>query len=142
MPLKRKKSRRIFGWIGVAFAALVLLSIASAASAAPCDIVPAAPPIIQHDLSTSYCELCGYGYVTIVITNPYEGADMTGMTVEENLGISGLTFHDHPSTQVTVSINGFTGNQRECILIVRYAVVVVVVIVKIRNQICILVGRL
>ena len=63
--------------------ALILFLSADAVFAAPCDIRPAAPAIIRHDLSNSYCELCGYGYVTIVITNPYEGAEMTDMTVVE-----------------------------------------------------------
>ncbi len=106
MPLKKIKSIRWADRIWAAFSALVLLLAADTAFAAPCDIRPAAPAIIRHDLSTSYCELCSYGYVTIVITNPYEGADMTGMTVVENLVNPGLTFHNDPSVPVTVSING------------------------------------
>ena len=106
MPLKKTKSIRWAEWICAALSALVLLLASDAAFAAPCDIRPAAPAIIRHELSDSYCELCGYGYVTIVITNPYEGADMTNMTVVENLGASGLTFYNDPPTPVTVSING------------------------------------
>ena len=96
MPLKKTKSMRWAEWICAALGALALLVAADSAFAAPCDIRPAAPAIIRHELSTSYCELCGYGFVTIVITNPYEGADMTDMTVVENLGASGLTFYSDP----------------------------------------------
>ena len=61
------------------------------ALAADCDIKNSPPPFIRHDLtaspvtSISYCELCGYGYVTVIVSNPYEGADMRSMTVVENL---------------------------------------------------------
>ena len=98
MPLKKTKSKLWAAWIGAAFGALALLSAAKAASAAPCDITAGAP-LIRHDLtaspstSNSYCELCGTGYITVIISNPYdEDTDMTNMTVEENLGSSGLTY--------------------------------------------------
>ena len=75
-------------------AALMLIFQGNYAIAAPCDIKNSAPPFIQHDLTPaiSWCELCGYGYVTIVINNTYVGANMINMTVVENLRTSGLTF--------------------------------------------------
>ncbi len=83
------------------------------ASAAPCDIKYNDPPFIRHDLTNvsgggtvSYCELCGYGYITIVISNFYSGVDMTDMTVVENLGGSGLTFDSTAPTPVTYRVNG------------------------------------
>ncbi len=77
------------------------------ALAAPCDIKPGTPDIVRHDLSASYCELCSYGYITIVVSNPYEGADMTNMMVVENLGASGLTYTDVSGlSSVTYSVNG------------------------------------
>ena len=79
-----------------------------AASAAPCDLKSNPPPFIGHDLTNSYCEMCSYGYVTIVISNPYEGVDMTGMRVVENLGSSGLTFAPAAPTPVTYRVNGGT----------------------------------
>ncbi|MGV7224259.1 MAG: hypothetical protein ACQ9MH_22425, partial [Nitrospinales bacterium] len=89
---KKTRSKLWSAWIGAAFGALTLLLFAESVLAAPCDIKPATPAIIRHDLTASYCELCGTGYVTIVIANPYEGADMTNMTVGEDLRSSGLTF--------------------------------------------------
>ena len=98
LPLKKSKSKLRVKWIGAAFGALFLLLAAEAASAAPCDITSGAP-LIRHDLtaspsaSNSYCELCGTGYITVIISNPYDkDTDMTNMTVEENLGTSGLTY--------------------------------------------------
>ena len=82
------------------------------AYAAPCDIKNNPPPFIQHDInnnpatSASYCELCGFGYVTIVISNPYEGADMINMTVVEDLLGSGLTYDPTAPFPVTYTLNG------------------------------------
>jgi hypothetical protein len=53
-----------------AFGALALLLPPEAALAATCDVKNNAPPFISHDLTNSNCELCGYGYVTILIANP------------------------------------------------------------------------
>ncbi len=103
MMLKKTKSKLCATWIRAAFGVLALLLAAEVASAAPCDI-KSATPIIMHDLDASYCELCGTGYVTIVIANPYEGSDMTGMTVEEDLRSSGLTFDS--SVSPSIWING------------------------------------
>ncbi len=102
--LKKTKPKPRGAWIGIIFGMLALLLAAEAASAAPCDVKNNPPPFIRHDLTTSYCELCGYGYVTIIISNPYEGVDMTDMTVAENLGSSGLTFD--PTAPNPVSVNG------------------------------------
>ncbi|MGB5585760.1 MAG: hypothetical protein WBO93_19480, partial [Gammaproteobacteria bacterium] len=82
------------------------------ALALPCDLIGGAAPFIDHDLnnnpstSLSYCELCGYGYVTIVITNRYEGADMINMTVVEDLGSSGLVYDPTAPNPITYRING------------------------------------
>ncbi|MFW9845833.1 MAG: isopeptide-forming domain-containing fimbrial protein, partial [Candidatus Thorarchaeota archaeon] len=54
---------------------------------------------VRHELtanpatSTSYCELCGTGYITIVISNPFDrDTDLINMRVREDLGASGLTY--------------------------------------------------
>lgn len=89
-----------------------LFLAASSAWAAPCDIKNGAPAFIRHDLtasqttSVSYCELCGYGYVTIIVTNPYDGAAMTSIRVVENLGTSGLSYAPAAPNPVRYSING------------------------------------
>lgn len=77
---------------------LTILIAISVAMAAPCDNT-AGDPFVRHDLtaspstSSSYCELCGIGYITIVISNPFDRhTDMINMTVEEDLGTSGLTY--------------------------------------------------
>ncbi len=85
---------------------LALLLSLGVAFGAPCDLKPGAPDFIQHDLGASYCELCGYGYVSIVITNPYEGADMVNMTVSEDLTASGLAYDLSAPQSVEYSVNG------------------------------------
>ena len=93
-------------------AALFLFFPAAYSYAAPCDTKNNAPAFIRHDLTTSqttsvsYCELCGYGYVTVVITNPYAGADMTAMTLVENMGASGLTYDSTAPAPMRYSVNG------------------------------------
>lgn len=102
-------------------AALMLIFPVGYAIAAPCDLKPSSPLFIRHDLtansatSVSYCELCGYGYVTIIITNPYVGSpaldvtNMVGMTVVENLQSSGLTYFPGATTPYAAmqySVNG------------------------------------
>ena len=93
-------------------ASFVLFFSLSSVFAAPCDIKNSSPPFIRHDLtaspttSVSYCELCGYGYVTIIITTPFDGADMTSMTVVENLRSSGLTYDATAPTPMRYSVNG------------------------------------
>ena len=107
MPLKKTNHRLRAAWIAAAFGVLALLLAAQAAPAAPCDI-RAGAPLIRHDLtaspstSNSYCELCGTGFITVIVSNPYDrDTDMTDMTVEENLGSSGLTYAG--TTQVWVN---------------------------------------
>ena len=98
--------------IKAVFIAIGLILPATNALAAPCDIKNNPPPFIEHDItnnvatSASYCELCGYGYVTIVVTNPYEGADMINMTVVEDLGTSGLTYDPTAPNPVSYTLNG------------------------------------
>lgn len=88
------------------------------AVAAPCDTKPAYD-FLRHDLTASYCELCGYGYVTVVITNPYRytagatvldpdipGAAMSAIVLSENMGISGLVFDPTAPAPVTYQLNG------------------------------------
>jgi hypothetical protein len=106
VPLKETELKRWAAWIGAAGGMPGLLSAAEAASAAPCDVKNNPPPFIRHDLSASYCELRGYGYVTVAISSPYEGVDMTHMTVVENLRSSGLTVHPDAPNPVTYSVNG------------------------------------
>ena len=84
--------------ITAACSVLTLLIAVGTAMAAPCDITAGAP-LVRHDLtaspatSNSYCELCGIGYITIVVSNPFDrDTDMTDMTVQENLGASRLIY--------------------------------------------------
>ncbi|MFA6902921.1 MAG: isopeptide-forming domain-containing fimbrial protein [Gallionellaceae bacterium] len=101
----------------IVVAALVLFFPVEAAFAAACDLKPSAPAFIRHDLtasaatSVSYCELCGYGYVTVIVSNPYVGngadaTDMINMTVVENLRSSGLTYEPTAPNPVRYSVNG------------------------------------
>jgi len=93
MLLKKNGFNRLAAWIVRAFSLLALVVLADTAFSAPCDIPMGAPAaVIRHDLSSSYCELCGYGYVTIVIANRYEDADIYNMRIVEDLLASGLTF--------------------------------------------------
>ena len=97
--------------------ALVLFFPVGYAFAAPCDLKNSPPAFIRHDLtasaatSVSYCELCGYGYVTIIVSNPYVGngadaTDMINMTVVEDLRNSGLTYEPTAPNPVRYSVNG------------------------------------
>ena len=99
--------------IKTCFIALGLLLLAESALAAPCDLKGGSPPpFIEHDLtsnvstSTSYCELCGYGYVTILVNNPYSGARMINMSVTEDLGSSGLVYDPTAPSPIRYTING------------------------------------
>ena len=105
----------IFTLLGV----MSLLSYSVGVQAAPCDLKSNPPPFIDHDLNVSFCELCSYGYVTIVVTNPYRytndpfdpnapdipGALMTNLTIEENLGDSGLRYDPGAPDPITYRIN-------------------------------------
>lgn len=97
--------------------ALALFFTAGLLLAAPCDLKPSPPAFIRHDLtasvatSVSYCELCGYGYVTIIVSNPYVGngadaTDMINMTVVEDLRSSGLTYEPTAPNPIRYSVNG------------------------------------
>lgn len=92
-----------------------LLLFSEAAQAAPCD-VKSGVLFIEHDLSDSYCEVCGYGYITIVVSNPYRytkvpgpdlpGAIMTDIQVVEDLGSSGLRYESNAPSPITYRVNG------------------------------------
>ena len=104
---------KLIDWAGLSrqikLLALALVLSAGAGQAwaqAQCNLKNNAPALIQHDLTASYCELCGFGYVSVVVTNPYQGATMVGMGVVENLGASGLTYAPAAPTPVRYSING------------------------------------
>ena len=103
-----KKTRSKFWsvWFGTALGVLALLMFAESVLAAPCDLRSSPPPFIRHDLTASYCELCGYGYVTVIVSNPYEEVDMTDMTVVEDLRDSGLTFDPSLPNPITYRVNG------------------------------------
>ncbi len=98
----------------LAAAAAAVLLLAVNLQAAPCD-VKSGYAFVRHDLSSSYCELCGYGYITVVIANPYRytpvpgpdipGATMTAMELTVNLGSSGLVFADFLAQPLTYRIN-------------------------------------
>ena len=105
MQLKEISSKIRIGSIAAAIGILTLLLAVSSAWPAPCDVQNNAPPFIRHDLNVSYCELCSYGYITIIVANPYQGVDMTGMTVVENLRSSGLTFDPTAPNSVRYSVN-------------------------------------
>jgi len=104
--LPKKTGSKPWGaWLGTAFGVLALLLFAESVSAAPCDLRSSAPPFIRHDLTNSYCELCGYGYVTVIVSNPYEEVDMIDMTVVEDLRNSGLTYDPSAPNPVTYRVN-------------------------------------
>jgi len=117
MLLKINRLNSLAARIALAFNLMVLLA-AGPAFSAPCD-TKSGIPFIRHDLSESYCELCNYGYVTVVVSNPYRytydttfpytdppipGATMTDMEITEDLGSSGLEFYS--SIPVTYFVNG------------------------------------
>ncbi|HXJ17733.1 MAG TPA: hypothetical protein VNM68_11135, partial [Candidatus Polarisedimenticolia bacterium] len=54
---------------------------------------PTLNPTITHQLSISYCELCGIGQVTVRFSYPgNNNPDLTNLAITENLGASGLTY--------------------------------------------------
>ena len=108
--LQKTRSKFCAAWLGAAFGVLALLLVAGAASAAPCDIKNNAPPFIRHDLTDSYCELCGYGYSTTIVSNPYRGVDMTDMALVENLRSFGLTCDPSAPMPVTYRVSGANGS--------------------------------
>ncbi|MGD2030196.1 MAG: hypothetical protein PVG86_09695, partial [Desulfobacterales bacterium] len=106
VPLKKIKPKLWTAWLGTIFGVIALLLASESALAAPCDLRSSPPPFIRHDLTNSYCELCGYGYVTVIVSNSYEEVDMVDMTVVENLLNSGLTFDPTAPNPVTYRVNG------------------------------------
>ena len=76
--------------IGVLLGLLLFVPINSA-FAATCSDDPSTLNVISHDLSGSYCELCGSGQIRIVLTNEAD-QPLTNVTVVENLGASGLEY--------------------------------------------------
>jgi len=110
----RMVSKQLFQKI--VLASLLLFSIGFVFSA-PCDLKNSPPAFVRHDLtaspatSVSYCELCGYGYVSIIVSNPYVGdavdaTDMTSMSVVENLLASGLSYDPTAPTPIRYRVNG------------------------------------
>jgi hypothetical protein len=85
----------------VSISTLIALLPFDAALAAPCDIKNSAPPFIEHDLtananasnSNSWCELCGYGYVRIVIANPCSGDTTAPCTPDQAHSLKTGFFH-------------------------------------------------
>lgn len=54
---------------------------------------PTLNPSITHQLSVSFCELCGIGQVTVRFTYPGNNdPDLTHLVIAEDLGSSGLTY--------------------------------------------------
>lgn len=104
--LKKTRSKLWTAWLCTTFCVAALLLPSQAVLAAPCDLRSSPQPFIQHDLTNSYCELCGYGYVTVIVSNSYEEVDMINMTVVENLRNSGLTFDPTAPNPVTYRVNG------------------------------------
>lgn len=85
--------------LGRLAAILLLLVGAGEVSAAACRAAFESPQnqlTFVDDASLNYCELCGYGYVTVRVTNPFKVAggpdnpDMNNIRVQFNLGGSGL----------------------------------------------------
>ena len=82
--------------IAIAFA--ILLPAGNAfASHANCSDDPNTLNAITHDLTTSFCELCGIGEIHIVVSNPSR-EDMTNIVVSEDLGAWGLEYVPGTST--------------------------------------------
>jgi uncharacterized repeat protein (TIGR01451 family)/fimbrial isopeptide formation D2 family protein len=79
------------------------------AFALDCDLDSNPPPFLAHDLtanvatSVSYCELCGYGYVTFEVANPFKDAWMTNLRVVVDLGSSGLVYDASAPNPITLN---------------------------------------
>jgi len=58
---------------------------------------------IQHDLASSYCELCGVGPIRIRVSNPRSSDDLSDIVVTEDLRATGLTYV--PGSTAFVGIN-------------------------------------
>ena len=89
-------------------ALLVALPVGNA-MAADCTLDSSPDPFIRHDVTTnvstsvSYCELCGYGYVTFVVANPFNTAWMTNINVGVDLGAAGLVYDATAPNPITVN---------------------------------------
>ncbi|GMR17910.1 MAG: hypothetical protein BMS9Abin33_0305 [Gammaproteobacteria bacterium] len=87
--------------------AIVLITILPAttvfAAHATCADDPATLNVISHDLTVSFCELCGTGQIRIVVSNPSE-ENMTNIVVSENIGAWGLEYVPGSSTLNGVGI--------------------------------------
>ena len=91
-----------------------ILLISVTAQADPCD-TKTGVPFIQHDLSNSYCELCGYGYITVVVRNPYSYTFDTTLPLPYDPPIPGATMtvpRDGQGNAVTVPTVGLLMNRR------------------------------
>ena len=63
--------------------------------------------IIDHDLSASFCELCGVGTVRLEIENPYrsnDDVDFSDIVITENLAASGLTYVPGTTSFITSNV--------------------------------------
>ncbi|MGW8248521.1 MAG: isopeptide-forming domain-containing fimbrial protein, partial [Acidiferrobacterales bacterium] len=79
---------------------LLLFVPVNSVLAATCSDDPSTLNVVSHDLSGSYCELCGSGPIRIVLTNEAD-QPLTNVTVVENLRSSGLEY-----VPGTTTING------------------------------------
>jgi hypothetical protein len=85
----------------VSIATLIVLLPLDAALAASYDIKNSAPPFIEHDLtanagtsnSNSWCALCGYGYVRIVVGSPCSGDTLAQRTPTRPHSLKAGFFH-------------------------------------------------
>ncbi len=112
----RRTILHIFQKLSLALLSILSLLLTSqAVLAAPCDLKPN-HYFVRYDLSNSYCELCGYGYITVVIANPYQftpdppnpdipGATMSDIELVEQLGTSGLEYDPTAPNPVTYQVN-------------------------------------
>lgn len=96
---------RVVRYLFVALLPLLALISPAVVSAAPVTTSCGNAPftnVISHNLTFSYCELCGIGQVSILLTNP-SNVVLNNLNVTENLGASGLT---RVAGTTTYSING------------------------------------
>ncbi|MFZ2161061.1 MAG: isopeptide-forming domain-containing fimbrial protein [Sideroxyarcus sp.] len=96
-------------FIFIALLALMALIFPATVAAAPvttsCNNAPFTN-VISHNLAISYCELCGTGQVSILLTNP-SNVVLENLTVTEDLNATGLT---RVAGTTTYSVNGGTFN--------------------------------
>ena len=70
--------------------------------AADCTLDSFPDPLVSNDVSVSFCELCGYGYVTFDVANPFESAWMANLSVTVDLGASGLVYDATAPSPITI----------------------------------------